>query len=164
MFLVAASQTALADYVWETFGDNQYTLTQEYGTFQQCENEAVLAGGHLVTINSSAENDWLASTYPTHVWIGLYGNLNTWAWSSSEPVLFTSWDVAYGQPDGWSSAEGALLNLYTPGKWHDVPTSGWGDPSRGIIEVSTPEPSTIVLLGIAAASLFAYAWRRRQAA
>jgi len=160
MFLTATAPMALAAYTWSTFGDNQYTLTQTTDTFQQCENEAVSAGGHLVTINSLAENDWLVSKFPMKVWTGLYGNVGDWAWKSGEPVVFTSWDVANGQPDGYPSPEAAIFGWYTSGKWHDIPVSGYGT-YQGIIEESVPEPSTLILLGMSAVSLF-FVWRRRK--
>ena len=36
-----------------------YALTQNYGTWEECENEAVAAGGYLADITDASENAWL---------------------------------------------------------------------------------------------------------
>jgi cysteine-rich repeat protein len=58
-----------------------YRYTQP-GTWQDAEDEAVLASGHLVTINDQAEHDWVVQSFPrptgpdTPLWIGLYQDCN----------------------------------------------------------------------------------------
>ncbi len=67
----------------------------------------------------------------------------------------------------WSAAGG----YGTFGDWTDNPLAGvqgWSPaadgPYYGLVAVPTPEPSAIVLFGIAAASLLAYGWRRLRTA
>ena len=45
-------------------GHTYYLLTQN--TWTASEAEAVTLGGHLVTINDSAENDWVLNTFNRH--------------------------------------------------------------------------------------------------
>ncbi len=46
--------------------------------------------------------------------------------------------------------------------WTDPDTGANTDsPAPWVIATAVPEPSTLVLLGIGAVSLFAYAWRKR---
>ena len=63
----------------------------------------------------------------------------------------------YGCYDTWSEGETV--------KWYRFRGMGqpWGVGAATFVQV-VPEPSTLVLLGIGALALFAYAWRRRRAA
>jgi len=60
-------------------------------------------GGHLVTINSDAENDYVYKKWNDNgkrwLWIGFTDieKTSTWKWISIEPVTYTNWDV--DQPD-----------------------------------------------------------------
>jgi hypothetical protein len=74
-----------ASYDWNEYNGHYYALTQNtyYGTqddyadqrtptWLDAEDEAIAAGGHLVAINTQAENDWLTDTFGTNpFWIGL---------------------------------------------------------------------------------------------
>lgn len=78
-----------------------YTLTPS-SDWDQTEQQSVAWGGHLATIRSSTEDDWLSVHFvgQAGLWIGLY-NLShcggTWQWVSGEPITFTSWQP--NQPD-----------------------------------------------------------------
>jgi hypothetical protein len=52
-------------YIWFTNDANghQYTLTEIPSSWSDAENEAVAAGGHLVTINNAAEQAWLQGRF-----------------------------------------------------------------------------------------------------
>ena len=56
---------------------------------------AASLGGHLVSIDDQAEQDWLVATFgtPTVRWIGLYDELNddTFAWVNGDAVGYTNW-------------------------------------------------------------------------
>lgn len=98
---------------------------------------AVQAGGHLVTITTSAEERFIASLIskdpnffgtPNYgdglrgPFIGLFKTEGGWEWVTGEPLAFANW--APNQPDdknGWET-EGALY-IPRPGaspKWDDV--------------------------------------------
>jgi serine/threonine protein kinase len=117
------------------------------------EDEAVAAGGHLVTINDEAENNWLVSLFdpgaPTfnawgaHLWIGLsdFGSEGSFYWISGETANFTNWDDV--QPD--NAHEGGEDSVHTNhdgglGLWNDLGAQGnaphHSNPYRGIIERS----------------------------
>ncbi|MGH0030467.1 MAG: lectin-like protein [Myxococcota bacterium] len=128
-------------------------------TWSNSEAEAISLGGHLATINDSAENQWIADTFNSDfsklLWIG-FNDLDTegnWQWITGEAVAFTSWDS--GQPDNgaggnteqWAhlghSSSRYLWNDYQDLAFH----SGQGKPLFGVVEV-VPEPSTALLLGL----------------
>jgi len=175
-FLALVASRAFGDYTWATYGGHQYALTQDFGTWQECENEAVLAGGHLATINDGAENSFLTdlakdtynrndSTWGSNLaWIGYYLQPGgQWGWISGEPVTYTNYYF------GWSSYTGDHAYIHSlaisdsVGEWNHNPVHDvdYDRNPRGIIETSVPEPSIFVLLGVGAISLTAYGWWHR---
>ena len=120
------------------------------------EAEAVLLGGHLVTINESAENQWVADTFSGGgsrlLWIGFNDIAveGVWEWVTGEPVTFTAWDVI--QPDNVGNEDWAHLNHtggpYTWNDYQDVSFhGGQGKTLYGVVEI-VPEPSTAMLMCI----------------
>jgi hypothetical protein len=121
------------------FSGHTYHLLDTDGTkwWDECEAEAVDLGGHLVTINSAAENQWVLDTFgPVAVdyanahdlpdkenislWIGLSDATNegTWVWVSGQPVTYTNWES--GQPQGDFPDEDFAGMFVNPGTWHDI--------------------------------------------
>ena len=56
-----ARAAVLAGPITNVAGHIYYLLTP--ATWTQSENEAIALGGHLVTINDDAENDWVYDTF-----------------------------------------------------------------------------------------------------
>jgi hypothetical protein len=184
VFWIAWGTVALADYTWATYGGHQYTLTQNYGTWQESENEAIAAGGYLATISDAAENAFLTDfikdvscrDYPYYppsgnaAWIGLEltgpnkDDSSSWSWASGEPVTY--FNLYSPPPVGYNG-----VHMYLLGANHEVHVGTWcNNPEHettynlnmlGIIEVAVPEPSTFILLGAGAIGLLAFVWRRR---
>jgi hypothetical protein len=123
------------------------------GNWFTAENSAILLGGHLVTINDEAEQQWLITNFGgnTLYWIGFTDrdNEGTWVWVSGEPVTYTNW--APSEPNNYLGNEDwAVMNWGNNGKWNDLRADGC---NVGIAEwapvSSVPEPSTMLLLGSA---------------
>lgn len=152
-------------------GHIYYLLTSD--KWAASETEAQALGGHLVTINNSAENAWVFSTFSNFggvtrdLWTGLSdaANEGTFVWANNEPLLFTNWEP--GNPDNGGIGED-YVHIYgggTPphlpgwvaGEWNDIfDTSGYpvldGNQTVqrdifGVVEV-VPEPSTLALLAL----------------
>lgn len=114
---------------------------------------ARLAGGHLVTISSARENQFVVDLFmadPRFIYehpegwvdgplIGLFQVPGSpeprggWTWETGEPVTFTAW--APGQPDNWRGNQNFaafwrpanLRGTSTPPRfWDDVTGSPWG--------------------------------------
>ena len=120
------------------------------------EAAAVSMGGHLVTVNDAAENDWLLSTFsnfggqPRALWIGLNdaAEEGAFTWSSGEPVSYTHWEV--GQPDdggGFYPHEDYVLiwpspGPRSPGYWNDYINintfTQFSLQTFGVVEITTP--------------------------
>ncbi len=91
----------------------------------QAERFAILVGGHLVTIDSAAENEWLRLNFlnipglPAGAWIGFNDAAveGMFQWTDHRPVNFTNWSV--GEPNNAGGAEDATI-LNANGTWNDA--------------------------------------------
>jgi hypothetical protein len=88
---LVASPLAAQTYNWFRSPTNAhlYALTAPM-TWHQAESEAQRLGGHLATVRSQTEHDWLIQTFgiSTHRWIGLSDERaeGLWEWISGKPV------------------------------------------------------------------------------
>ena len=126
---------------WFEYNGHHYALTLIYGTWDQAEAEAIVAGGHLVTVNNEEENSWLFSTFYSedYLWIGFYQLPGSpepaggWVWVSGEPVTYIGWRGQ--EPNNQYPGEDYAV-FREDGGWND-----WGPekydfyPIRGIVEV-----------------------------
>ena len=163
-------------------GHGYYLLS--HNTWTASESEATSLGGHLVTINDSAENQWVYDTFAplaishdpqftrrVHLWIGfsdaaVEGNFT---WASGEPVSFTHWETI--QPNN-NCCDQDYVHIRGPvtrstneqsGFWNDFyDEATTSDPYTGyfgVVEV-VPEPSSSALLASVAGG-FVLLRRRR---
>ena len=134
-------------------GHTYFLLTSSDWT--DAEAAAVSLGGHLITVNDAAENDWIVSTFsnfggqPRALWTGLTdaGHEGSFTWTSGEPVSYTHWES--GQPDdggGFYPHEDYVMiwpspGPRSPGYWNDAidtsTFSGFSFQPYGVVEVST---------------------------
>lgn len=138
-----------------------YGLTSGGGTWDAMEAEAVLAGGHLASIASMSENQFIYSLMPSSIgtggqpgcWIGLHRDgLPGWTWSDGSAFDFTSW--APGEPNNARGNE-FWVWMYGPGPsgagrtgvWNDHPQTDYA--LRGVIEV-VPAPASLLPLSVMA--------------
>ena len=104
--------------------DTKLTWNQAY---KFCEKK----GGHLVTINSKEENDFLAgftSGKVNNTWINAWTggrtfDAETWFWITGEPFEYMNWND--GEPNNTDNAEDAVNIILTSdssynGKWNDM--------------------------------------------
>jgi len=177
LFVLALIATPLSvQAVSFTFGGHTYETTSSAESWTQAEAEAVGLGGHLVSINSAAEQAFLNSTFladPTFanvpLWIGLnditngggMGSKIYTTWTTGEPVTYTNWSP--GEPNNFAPGEDyGTINWHhaggsgTIGDWNDTPVNGTvglggntNGPYFGIIEIagkSVPESGSSLVL------------------
>ncbi len=139
-FAVApASAAGVSDWHYNATTHHTYGLTGEM-TWVDAEALAVRLGGHLVTINDQAEQDWLMTQFPDpYKWIGMNDRdaEGSWVWSSHTRVTFTAWQET--QPDDWKGfdplgEDAAVLSFPAGDPYGWVSISGrW--LNQGIVEV-----------------------------
>jgi hypothetical protein len=151
-------------------GHSYYLLSNNSWTAS--EAEAVLLGGHLATVRSLAENNFIFDTFtsllPTPNSVLLIG-LNdaavegTFIWSSGEAAAYTNWRADSPNNDaGWAGEDYASIGYQPTGEarvWNDVNNTGSDKTPFGIAEV-VPEPATLTPL----LALFLASARRRRTA
>jgi len=146
--------------------------------------------GHLVTITSAAENEFVFGLLPTAqysvgAWIGLtddeaFGGIESfsqanpqidgWVWVTGEPLTFTDWGSftnSIGQfvqePNNSGNEDYVVLHAFSgPIEWNDAPAHH--EPPF-IVEYEAapvPEPATLAMFGAGAIGFIGAALRRRK--
>lgn len=141
---VFGMSAAIAQPVINPSNRHAYLVTPARMTWTEAEEFAVMAGGHLATIRSAAEQSWINTTFLSgtnvtrELWIGLNDAAieGTFKWSSGEPVVYTNF--TRGEPNNLFSAcspqgeDYCTMNWYraenrpgaTVGEWNDTPVQG----------------------------------------
>ena len=113
------------------------------------EDYARSLGGHLVSINSQAEQDWVYQTFGQSefggeqtLWIGLTDaddqsteGEGHFVWTSGEPVIYTNWYAPTGEPNNAGDEDYASIWAGNNGGWNDAPV--WWS-ARAVVEVDAP--------------------------
>ena len=116
--------------------------------------------GHLATITSPEEQQWLWNALPYNkVWLGGYQADDTiepdggWAWVTGEEWDYTNWRP--DEPNDAFGDEGYLVidQLTIPGQWNDQREDGWSKFPGFLVEYETPEPATLSLLTLGGIAL-----------
>jgi len=141
-----AELSVIDSVVWS---DSTYYII-ESADWYDSELAAQALGGHLVTINSQAENDFLygywgldgeSTTFNrNHLWIGLSDEASEgeFVWSSGEVFDYSNFKI--GEPNG-STRENHVY-MWTRGEsvgtWNDIPGylgAAYQDGIYGIVEI-----------------------------
>ena len=150
------------------YNGHYYVLTSGPMDWTQAESEAKSLGGHLVTVNSQAENDFLQQVYfsgperDTGYWLG-FNDVDAegvWVWASGEQVTYTNWHP--GMPDDYNGNEDfAEINGYfRAGAWNDTNVNNYGSSFLGIIELNKlPSGHRIATEGLHSVSIAAGAFQ-----
>jgi len=160
--LVVCGYAQADPITWAPNGHTYEVITGESTlTWAEAEAMAESMGGHLATITSSEEDDfveWLVSTYGTgnleRYWLGGYqllpgdGNCepaDCWAWVTGEQWDYTNWQP--GEPNNGVGGTQHYLHYWPDsGIWDDMENRDVMDSF--VIEYAVPEPGTLGLLGI----------------
>lgn len=109
------------------------------------EAAAVSLGGHLATVRSQAEHDFLNASFHNYqgvdidLWIGFNDATieGTFAWASGETAGYTNWDL--GEPNNAGAGEDyTVMRQNNPAAfWNDLPDAptGFHANPHGVVEV-----------------------------
>ncbi|MFO0969605.1 MAG: LamG-like jellyroll fold domain-containing protein, partial [Gemmataceae bacterium] len=136
-----------------TFGGHTYYVNLTNLTWDQAEAQAQLMGGHLVTINSQTENDFVrdlildrSGTNRT-AYIGMTDadNEGVWSWVSGEPVTYANF-LSPGEPNNSGFLQDhAYINFNFPtnvaGFWDDA--EGRTNTVFSVIEIGPEKTFTV---------------------
>ena len=112
------------------FQGHTYFLTSA-GTWAEAEAEAVSHGGHLVSINDSAEQNFINQLLSGSTWIGFTDEgSSSWGWVNGDPVTYTNW--APLEPNGGAAENCGVSEEAWGGLWNDLPCDR---VHRGIVEL-----------------------------
>lgn len=180
VFGLLASFPAAAQVHYNATNDHYYERVSAPSSTWQQANSAALARthsgryGHLVTITSVQERDFVASKFgstPLPLWLGGYRSTASpnpalgWYWVTGEAWSFTSWFS--GEPNNTGGQENYLMLAHSPTTWNDcgascgasgyiveyppAPANGFGDPGfsanslQGSTTLISPTLGTITL-------------------
>lgn len=148
---------------WIQYNGSEYKRTSTSLTWAMAEAEALGLGGHLVAVNDQAEQNFLATNFPTfRSWIGLNDATTegVFVWSNGDPFLFSNW--APGEPNNQGNEDFVIMEPGAGYRWND---GNGADRFLGIIErplprqnVPVPGPESLPLF---AAILVSAVWTCR---
>ncbi|XP_030194769.1 macrophage mannose receptor 1-like, partial [Gadus morhua] len=97
---------------------HQYYFVDKSLTWSDAQSHCRQYGGDLATVHGPENQTRLvevARKYNSHVWIGLYDDVESWTWSLSENANYSggevepwSWPWRGHQPNNWEATEGCI--------------------------------------------------------
>ena len=117
-------------YDWETYiGNGSYVkcfkYCGDYAYATYAEDNCQALGGHLASIHSLEEQNFLSSTYYTtsysRTWIGAVDtdHNNVWEWIDGSDFDFSYW-ISGSEPDGGSYYTVMDFGYSSSGYWNDM--------------------------------------------
>ncbi|PPT05539.1 hypothetical protein CKA32_006864 [Geitlerinema sp. FC II] len=141
--------TRYGSFIYENPDTGNLYIVTERDTWHGAQAQAEALGGHLVTINDQAEQDWLLDTFGTEEWLWMgmtddevYSSSGEYTWVNGEPVTYTNWHPSEPNNGGINGNEDFGHFNHNPGSF---PTEGkWNDLSGsshlyGIAEIDPDE-------------------------
>lgn len=121
-----------------TFGGHRYRMLPDILTWTAAKAKAESMGGHLATITTKEENDWIELNFIAGlpqgmgIWIGgtQDGVPGQWRWITGEPFDFTNWGP--NEPQRRPEEIGLSFALSDQGAmgWFDMKDNGFGKIDR----------------------------------
>lgn len=123
--------------VLELFGGHEYYLCTTPTHWGPAETDCVGWGGHLASIGSQAEDQWLFMVINQlsneKWWVGMndISQEGIWVWSDASAVTYTNWHP--GEPNDSGNEDCMQLNRFYPqSTWNDEPCA---QPLRFVCEL-----------------------------
>ena len=100
------------------YNGHSYYRSNGSMTWTNAKQACINMGGHLVTITSLSENNFVFNTWPSG-WIGFTDEVveGQWRWVTGESVTYTNWNG--GEPNNAGNEDYA--QFVSGGRWNDLP-------------------------------------------
>ena len=111
-----------------TFNGHSYKVFNESKTWQEAKEYCESVGGHLATVASETENNFIkelvVSNNYKNAYLGATDEVTEgiWKWVTGEEFNYTSWGK--GEPNNEGRREHYLL-FNSNGSWNDIPNEEW---------------------------------------
>jgi len=144
--------TSISGYAFKgNYNGHTYFMSNSMATPETAHANAIALGGHLVTINSAAENAFVSAMSPNYMWIGYTDRdvEGTFRWITDEPVTYTNW--APGEPNNAGGNEDWAVINWGSDKWND-----WYYTASAyyVVEFSGGSVPTTLLTGLGSGATF----------
>jgi hypothetical protein len=161
------------------FGDSYYEFVQNEAVSWAAASSAASAStfmgvnGHLATVTSSAENDFLVNLGPVYAvaqgaWLGGAVDASQtprWAVGPEAGQLFSFSNFAAGEPNEGPSNVFVYLNTVFSGQWADAGSGVSGEIAGYFVEYTAgtvPLPAALPLMLTALGGMGLLGWRRKR--
>lgn len=104
----------------QNYNGHSYYRSTGSMTWTDARQACLNMGGHLVTVTTSAENNFIFNLWPSG-WIGLTDEVTegVWRWVTGETYSYSSWNP--GEPN--NSGNEDYVQFVGGGKWNDLPNN-----------------------------------------
>uniref|UniRef100_A0AAY4DQD7 Brevican core protein n=1 Tax=Denticeps clupeoides TaxID=299321 RepID=A0AAY4DQD7_9TELE len=108
---------------WEKFQGSCYRHFTKRQSWEVAEKHCRMCGGHLVSLMTPEEQEFINDKYREYQWTGLNDRTieGDFRWSDGNPLLYENW--YRGQPDSYflSGENCVVMVWHDDGHWSDVP-------------------------------------------
>ncbi|XP_024241611.2 brevican core protein [Oncorhynchus tshawytscha] len=108
---------------WEKFMGFCYRHFTKRQGWEVAEQHCRMCGGHLISVMTPEEQDYINDKYKEYQWMGLNDRTieGDFRWSDGNPLLYENW--YRGQPDSYflSGEDCVVMVWHDGGRWSDVP-------------------------------------------